>query len=66
MDHSVAFSLCKLMIAYNYYLTENTHIIFIKITSDLRVVWGIIYYGVGSTKDNGLMRSKFSASQRQI
>lgn len=45
MDHSMAFSLCKFMIAYNYYLTENTHIIFIKITPDLRVVWGIIYYG---------------------
>lgn len=45
MDYFMVFSFCKFMIVYNYYFIENIYIIFIKIIFDLRVVWGIIYYG---------------------
>lgn len=69
VHHPMVFTFCKLMIAAatTSMKTPISFVIYIKITLDLRVVWGFFIMVVaGTTKDNGLMRSKFPACQRQI
>lgn len=69
VHHPIVFTFCKLMIApaITSMKTPISFVIYIKITLDLRVVWGFYYGSSRDYKDNhGLMRSKFPACQRQI